>query len=89
MFWDTMIYQISLELFLPFWQITQRVAPYSFVVFIFIGFSVSTGSRDESPRTSSLIPSLLVDARCCVGVTASCDDDVGDVGEDELEDLVD
>ena len=23
MFWDTMIYQISLELFLPFWQITR------------------------------------------------------------------
>ena len=54
-----------------------------------IGFSVSSGPRDEFPRTPSLILSLLVDAGCCVGITASCDDDVGDVGEDELEELVD
>ena len=33
--------------------------------------------------------SLLVDAECSVGVTVSCDEDVGDVGEDELEELVD
>ena len=32
---------------------------------------------------------LLVEAGCCVGVTASCDEGVGDVGEDELEELVD
>ena len=50
-------------------------------------FSVSVGPRDESSRTSSLILLLLIDAGCCVGVTASCDEDVGDVGEDELEEL--
>ncbi len=55
----------------------------------FCGFSVSAGQRDESPCTSSLILSLLVDAGCSVGVTASCDEDAGDVGEDELEELVD
>ena len=33
--------------------------------------------------------SLLVDAGCCAGITASCGIDVGDAGEDELEELVD
>ena len=33
--------------------------------------------------------SLPVDAGCSVGVTASCDEDVRDVGEDELEEPVD
>ena len=33
--------------------------------------------------------SLPVDAGCCVTVTASCDEDVRHVGEDELEELVD
>ena len=37
----------------------------------------------------TLALSLLVDAGCTVGVTASCDEDGGDVGEDELEELVD
>ena len=83
-----MIYQISLELFFPFWQITQQVAPYSLVVFIFIGFSVSAGPCDRFPCTSSLILSLLSVAGCFVGVTVSCDEDVGEVGEDELEELV-
>ena len=55
----------------------------------YLGFSVSAIPRDEPPRTSSLTLSLLVDAACYVGVTASCDEDVGDVGEDELEVLVD
>ena len=36
--------------------------------------------------TSSLILSLLVDAGC--SVTVSCDEDVGDVGVAELEELV-
>ena len=51
----------------------------------------SAGSRDGSPRTLSkpLILSLLVDAGCCVGVTASCDADVGEVSEAELEEPVD
>ena len=87
-FWNTVIYQNFLELFLPFWQITQRVASAPSLSFLF-GFSVSAGPHDESPRTSSLILSLLIDAECCVGVTASCDEDVRDVGEGELEELVD
>ena len=40
------------------------------------GSSVSAGPCDESSRTSSLIVSLLVDARCPEGVTVSYDDDV-------------
>ena len=36
-----------------------------------------------------LVLSLPANAGCCAGVTASCDKDVGDVGEDELEELVD
>ena len=51
------------------------------------GFSVSAGPCDEFPRTSSLILSLLVNAGCSVGVPVSCDEDVGEVGEDELEEL--
>ena len=52
------------------------------------GFRFSVGPRDASPRTSSLILSLLVDAGCCVGATASYNTDVGDVGVVELEELV-
>ena len=33
--------------------------------------------------------SILVYAGCCVEITASCDEDVGDAGEDELEELED
>ena len=36
-----------------------------------------------------LVLSLLYDAGCCVRARASCGTDVGDVGEDELEELVD
>ena len=36
-----------------------------------------------------LVLSLLVDAGCCVRVTASCDKDVGDVGVAEVEEPVD
>ena len=32
---------------------------------------------------------FLVDAGCCVGFTVSSDENVGDVGEDEFEELVD
>ena len=51
-------------------------------------FPVSAGPCDEFPRTSPLTLSLLVDAGYSVGVTVSCDEDV-EVGEDELEELVD
>ena len=51
--------------------------------------SHSGRSCDEFPRTSSLILSHLTDAGCSVGVTVSCDENVGEVGEDELEELVD
>ena len=39
--------------------------------------------------TLSLILSLLVDAGCCVGITASCGTDVGDVGVAEFQEPVD
>ena len=52
-------------------------------------FSVSAGPCDKFPCTSSLVFSLLVDAECSVGVTVFCGEDVGEVGEDELEELVD
>ena len=51
--------------------------------------SVSTGPRDGSSRSLSLILSVLVDTGCCEGITASCGKDVGDVGEAELEKPVD
>ena len=52
---------------------------------------VSSGSRDGSLRTLSMqrVLSLLVDAGCCVGTAASCDNDVGDVSVAELEEPVD
>ena len=49
---------------------------------ILFSFSVSAGPCDEFPRTSSIKLSLLVDAGCSVGVTVSCYEDVGEVGED-------
>ena len=89
-FWNTFIYQIVLELFYPSWQIMRRVSSYFLVVIIFVWFfSVSAGPCDEFPRTSSLVLSLLVDAGCSVGVTVSGDEDVEEVGEDELEETVD
>ena len=89
MFWNTFIYLDFLELFKPVWQTTRRVSSYLFVVVILFGFSVSVGPCDEFPRTFSLILSLLVDAGSSLGFTASCDEDVGDVSEDELEVPVD
>ena len=47
-------------------------------------WAVSAGPCDEFPCASSLILSLLVDAGYSVEVTDSCDEDVGEVGEDEL-----
>ena len=81
LFWNTFIYQIVLELFWPFWQIMRRVSSYFLVVIILFGFSVTACPSYEFLRTSSIILSLLVDARCSVGVTVSCDEDVGEVGE--------
>ena len=66
-------------------NVSSRTSSRSFV----FGFSIFVESRDESPRTSSLILSRLIDAGCCVRVTTSFDEDEGDVGEDELEELVD
>ena len=88
MFWNTFICQFVLALFCPFSQITQRVSPYSVVV-LFLGLRFSAGPREEFPRAPTLILSLPAGAGCCVGITASCDEDVGDVGEDEVEELVD
>ena len=78
-FWNIIIYRRS----------RNGVAPYFFVV-IFIWFFRSLLVHATSlPRTSSLTLSFLVDAGCCVGVAASFDEDVRDVGGDELEELVD
>ena len=66
----------------------RRVSSYFLVVILF-GFSGSAGPCDEFPRTSSLILSLLVDAGYSVEVPVSCDEDVGEVGEDAVEELVD
>ena len=52
-------------------------------------FLVSAGSCDGCLRTVLLTLSLLVDAGCSVGITASCGTDVGDVGVAELEEPVD
>ena len=67
----------------------RQVSLYIHVVVIFIWFSVSAGPCDRCPCTSSLVLSLLVDAGYPVRVTVSCDEDVGEVGEDEVEKLVD
>ena len=53
------------------------------------GFSVSAGSCDGFPGTDSLIFSLLSVAGYSVVVTVSCDEDVGEVGENGVEELVD
>ena len=53
------------------------------------GFSISAGPCDRFPCASTLVVSLLTVAGCSVGVTVSCDEDVGEVGEDEVEELVD
>ena len=88
-FWNTFINQSFFELLLPFGQVMRQVSLYIHVVVIFDGFSVSAGPCDRFPCTSSLVLSLLVGAGCSVGVTVSCDEDVGEVGEDEFEELVD
>ena len=88
-FWNTFIHQIVLELFQPFWQIMRQVSSHFLVVVTFLCFSVSAGPCGRSPCTSSLIVSLLLNSGCSVGVTVSCGGDAGEVGEDELEELVD
>ena len=52
-------------------------------------FSISAGSCHGLTRTLLLVPSLLADAGCNVGTTASCNTDVGDVGVSEVQELVD
>ena len=52
-------------------------------------FSASADPRDGFPRDSSLIISLLSVAGFSVLITASCDEDVEEAGEDEEEELVD
>ena len=61
---------------------------FSLSPFLFL-FSLSAGSCDGCARAVLLVLSLLVDAGCNVGDAASCNTDVGDVGEDELEEPVD
>ena len=56
---------------------------------LLFGFSISAGACDRFPCTSTLVLSLLGVAGCSVGVTVSCDEDVREVGEGEVEELVD
>ena len=87
--WNTFIHKILRKFFSPFWQITQRVCPYGLVVSIITCSLASAGSCDGRPRTVLLVLSLLVVAGRNVGTTASCNTDVGYVGEAELEEPVD
>ena len=52
-------------------------------------FSVSADPRDRFPRDSSLTVSLLSVAGFSVLITVSCDEDVDEASEDEVEELVD
>ena len=51
-------------------------------------FSVSTDPRDEFHRDSSLILPLISVAGFSVLITVSCDEDVEEAAEDEVEELV-
>ena len=48
-FWDTVIHKILRKLFWTFWQITQRVSPYSFVVIFMWVFGFYWSTRCVSP----------------------------------------
>ena len=85
----SVIHKILRKLFKPFRQIKQRVSPFRFVVLFYFYFLISAGSCDGRTSTVLLILSLLVNRGCNAGITASCGTDVGDVGEDELEELAD
>ena len=52
------------------------------------GFSTSAGPYDRFLCTSTLVLSLLGVAGCSVGVTVSFDEDAREVGEGEVEELV-
>ena len=52
-------------------------------------FSLSDDPCDGFHRDSSLIISLLCVAGFSVPITLSCDEDVEEVGEDEVEEVVD
>ena len=54
----------------------------------FFLFSISAGSCDGSLRTVLLVLSLVADAGCNEGTTASCNTDARDVGVAELEEPV-
>ena len=80
--------RFTCEFLSPFWQFRQRVSLCSFIVLIFSGFRfllVLATSFLVLPHSYS----LLGVAGCSVGVMVSCDEDVGEVGEDEVEELVD
>ena len=66
----------------------ENLYTVSLSLFLFV-FLVSSSSCDGLTRTVLLVFSLLDDAGCNFGITASCGTDVGDVGAAELEELVD
>ena len=81
--------RVTCEFLSQFWQFRQRVSPCWSVVLISIWVFGFCWSMRQVPCTSTLILSLLAVAGCSVGVTVSCDEDVGEVGEDEVKEPVD
>ena len=66
--------------------------PYSFIVFIFIwiwDFCWSTRRISPYSFDATRILTSLSLAGCCVGTMGSCGTNVGEVSEDEVEELVD
>ena len=90
-FWNTFIYQVFLKSCRHSGTSecngSPRTVSLSRFLLVFF-FSISCGLCAEFPRSSSLILSLVADAGCSVGVTASCSEDVGEASFGELEDLV-
>ena len=74
--WDTIIYKILFEFVLTILADHATRLHALFRCHFYLGVRF-------------LLVSFFASAGWCVGVTVSCDENVGDVGEDELEELVD
>ena len=82
-----------LEFLQPIWHTLQLITPvnsssssflFGFSIFLLILCNGSPRAND-----STLVLPLLVVAGSSVSVTVSCDEDVGEVDGDEVEELVD
>ena len=81
--------RFTCEFLSPFWQFRQRVSLCQFIVLILIRVFDFCWVLATSFLVLPHSYSLLGVAGCSVGVKVSCDEDVGEVGEDEVEELVD